>query len=210
MTFKSLAFAQSAAFDGQAILADRYCNVVVHYCSGTDCSLGFVATDFSDMSLYNVYVHENRIGVVSGFRSLVRIIGQNYINDNQRFGVAATHNSTVLFMAWEDNPSKYVTQIKTTVQLLKYAAIKAQYGSTVDVMDSYIEDDDIPVAHVQILNATAYRSSQYFGVALDSLSLITGTENLSFADPAINDGQDTVPKGQQIVGCNQGNTVALP
>ena len=92
------------------------------------------------------------------------------------------------------------TTISTSTTKKQYAAIQAELGSDVILEQTGILDpDETTRGFLKILDKSAYRGAEYFGVALESGSQILGAGNVFFADPDVNDGADTLPAGQQIV-----------
>ncbi|MCZ7586997.1 MAG: hypothetical protein M5R36_28645 [Deltaproteobacteria bacterium] len=198
--FYGIAFMSTNASTGRAAAeVTEYSEVRMHYCAAEEGVVGFLAAKYSTLELYNVYAHDCRIGAAGIEFANLKVIGENFIEDNLRIGVLGWQNALVSFEAWEDDPTKYVTTIKTATPILKYYGILIRMNSTMDIRDAIFVDDDTDIAHVKILNGTAYKSDQYYGLAAESGSVATGIENLSFADANILDGKDTILEANQVV-----------
>ncbi len=171
-----------------------------HYCAFSQGTLvGLEAINLSRASAYNCYFYHNKLGVCAAYRSILNLIGENYVKDNLTCGITAFQSSTIVIKAWHVDAQKYITDIRTTQEVLKYSAIRLTMNSSIDVEDAWFEDDDINIAHVRIINETSFESPQYFGVVVESQSIFSGAENTSFADSSIRDGKVTIPSERQIV-----------
>ncbi len=176
-----------------------YSSAAFHYCAFSQGTLGLLVNYFSNAEVNNCYAYDNDMGVASIYRSQVSFAGENYLKDNMRVGVGAMQSSTVVFKVWRTDTRKYITDIRTTKEILKYSAIRLTTNSSVDIEDSMFVDDDIDIAHVRIINETSFESVQYFGVVVESQSIFSGAENTSFSDANIRDGKVTIPSDRQIV-----------
>ncbi len=63
------------------------------------------------------------------------------------------------------------------------------------------------ITRLQILNEINFKAKNYFGVKLESGSLLRGSQYLDFSGKdnsgnLLNEGKDTVPAPQQIFGSN--------
>jgi hypothetical protein len=127
----------------------------------------------------------------------------------RRGSMVAYNDSTIEFQAWALQPrKKFVTTIETTSPRMKYAAMFAAANSTLHIIDrGFLNDPSI--AQVKILNRNLHKSDEYLGVALDSHSTLLNSKRLSFSDPTINEGKDTVPDDQQIVRSPGDQCVAI-
>ena len=207
VTFKGVGFEKSDDEHECAVLLAEGSGADFHYCAASDCTIGILSHDHSHAWVYNCHLFENRIGAGANNQSLLNIVGENYFVDNLRIGIMCRQSSTVLVQAWGDDPMKFVTDLRTTTELLKYTAVKIEMNSSFDIQDAHLDDDDVDVAHVRVINETAYRSKLYHGVMVGSKSLFTGAENISFADPAVNQGKETVPSDLQIVVKDDGTAL---
>ncbi len=210
LTFKGLDFRKSDDNEMVIVHVTEHSSATFYYCAFSQGELnGLLVSFLSNAYANNCFFYHNKVGVVASYRSVLSLIGANYVADNLRIGIVATQSSTVVFQAWRDDSLKYVTDIRTTIEILKYTAILIRMNSSIDIEDAWFVDDDIDIAHVRIVNETAYRSKQYFGVVVESQSIFSGAENTSFADATVNDGKDTIPTGQQIVAKTEEGAIAI-
>ena len=209
LTFKGLDFRKSDDNDMMIVSVSNQSDVAFHYCAISQGKWGFVVSYLSNAYAYNCYFYHNDLGVSAAYRSILSLIGANYVTDNLRVGVTAFQSATIVFQAWRNDSLKYITDIRTTTEILKYTAIHLRMNSSIDIEDAWFVDNDIDIAHVRIINETAFRSKQYFGIVVESQSIFSGAENTSFAEATVNDGNDTIPTGQQIVAKTEEGAIAI-
>jgi hypothetical protein len=126
--------------------------------------------------------------------------GDNTFTECGNMGVYLYHNSSLLIKPSDSDPRKYFTSLFETLSpRLKYKAIWAAGNSVVNILD-LTEVTNMPLmGYLKILNRNLYDSPNYIGIVLEGRSLLLNAKNISFSDPAINQGLPTVPVSQQIV-----------
>jgi hypothetical protein len=181
--------------------------VSYRYCRFEGEKSGVTAFLDSKARIENCYFIENKLSVNCSGKSMVVFAGENYIKDAAWRGVMVTVDSTVWFFPWTERPrSKYITTIETLAATIgKYAAIDASVRSVIFVQTQIppelIGDGTVALAKVKILNSLHENlPPDYFGVILDSGSILTGFSNMTFKTP--NDKGDSVdmPEDQKVVG----------
>jgi hypothetical protein len=196
---------------GAAVLTGERSNTELRYCRiDTDGSVGVLVQGQAKALIENSLVQSAGTAGIGAFgHSLVQIAGETIIRECGQYGIVAYNDSTIEFQAWPLQPrKKFVTTIETTSPRMKYAAMFAAANSTLHIIDrGFLNDPSI--AQVKILNRNLHQSDEYFGVALDSHSTLLNSKRLSFADPTINEGKDTVPDDQQIVRSPGDQCVAI-
>ena len=90
------------------------------------------------------------------------------------------------------------TRIKTTKAMRQSCGIYATLGSRI-VLEEDLFGYPKTRGFVQILNETPVTGTEAYGVKLETGSILTGAGNLTFADPDVNEGKETIPTGMQIM-----------
>ena len=197
--FRGVEFAGNVDQSGFGFKADYGTMAEVHYCSATGCEVGFHAQNYSSLELYNVYAHDNEnLGVAAVYNSFVRLLGENYLHDNGMAGLACLMHSTVSIEEWVESFRRYITEIKTTQDIMKYAGILISRNSIVDIFDKFGEDPR-SAAMVKIIDASAIHSPQYTGVLLSAMSSITGAKYILFPGSSATDSTPSIPAENQFV-----------
>ena len=198
--------------DNGVYIGDNATQVEIHYCTISEGTYNVLAMGYSSAQVCNSYLTTSMIGIAAMHFSSVVLQGENYIEDCIKYGLFATNNSKFSIFAWEEKPLIfYTTKIYTTLSRRDYAAIKAKVNSTVFIgEESELVTNESSVG-VQILNEFEFNASKYFGVILESQSLIAGAERITFAGKdssgdQLNEGKDTVPDSYQFQGIG-GSTI---
>ncbi|MCZ7586964.1 MAG: right-handed parallel beta-helix repeat-containing protein [Deltaproteobacteria bacterium] len=213
--------APSATVDGEGVDFEGV-NAEFDYCEITGFSFGIKHVTAS-MDVRNCYIHDNSgVGIFSLF-GLMKIAGDNFIADNYYAGILAS-GSDIFIQPFEDNPElQFTTTIQTSKALKKYAAIRLNLGAKVSVgrHHPFIPEDlalltgesgAAAEAQLRILNNNAYRSPNYYGVQLESVSTFIGTANTSFTKTVTAGsgvGLDTTVEPAQQFVTNEGEGCQL-
>jgi Right handed beta helix region len=184
---------------------------------GDDCAVKFVYCHFygeqcmtmcqanSSGQFENCYFQENRCAIMCMSKSVVTLIGDNYIENPWQYGVYAMMGSTVCILPWSEQPLvHFTTEIKTTGGRQKYAAIKAIEMSAVKVWNGW-EDYDIEIGHLKIVHESDKIGANYYGVMLESMSLLSGDEKIDFLMKNTKGEDVNIPAAQQIVADTSSN-----
>jgi hypothetical protein len=169
------------------------------YCSITGGNYGITADGGSRADLVNCAILEAvEAGIVLENGSTAILTGDNRFRDCGAVGIEATRRSSVWIRGEDSFPFRNTTRIATTGLRREYAAIRLASDSVLGTRsDAAREKAD--TGFLRIVNERDVISPRYHGVELESRSCLLGARDVSFCDPAISDGQPTVPPGQQIV-----------
>jgi hypothetical protein len=189
-------------FDGNSsdskIEASNDSDVEFVYCHfyGENCMVKIVG---KEGVLENCYFEENRIAIMCAGKSVIDLRGDNYIENAWQFGIYAMMDAAVQISPWYEHPLvHFTTEIKTTGGRQKYAAIKAIEKSMIKVwqdMDEY----DIEIGHLKIYHESDKISANYYGVMLESMSLLSGDEKIDFLMKNTKGEDVEIPAAQQVV-----------
>ena len=158
----------------------------------------------------NCYFLDNITAVSAFYKSQVILSGSNYIEDAVYWGLGAMVDSTVVVVAWPDHQFEYyTTEIKTTTpRTRQYSGMKAVAGSTICVQDETLHPMMPLVAHVHIRNDHHVLKTDYYGVQLDSGSLLTGGDGITFTTLDAKGDAVDMPEVNRVVVSPNGGTVA--
>jgi len=140
------------------------------------------ANGYGGLTLENCYLDSMPLPVVAYANSTVSLMGDVYIVNPFITGIWALVKSNVYIAPWTEKPMDYYTlQIKTTSpRQTDFAAIKAVGSSYVFVKSGDINPWDLSVSRVEITNDLDVLPPNYYGVVLESASLLQGASLMSF------------------------------
>ncbi|MDP8223084.1 MAG: hypothetical protein P9L99_06975, partial [Candidatus Lernaella stagnicola] len=149
--------------------------------SNYDDAMAF-ANGYGGLTLENCYLDSMPLPVVAYANSTVSLMGDVYIVNPFITGIWALVKSNVYIAPWTEKPMDYYTlQIKTTSpRQTDFAAIKAVGSSYVFVKSGDINPWDLSVSRVEITNDLDVLPPNYYGVVLESASLLQGASLMSF------------------------------
>lgn len=208
ISFKGILFEQtdSSNVEGGIEVHNYSYNVNIHYCSIELFFTGVHVYGNSAANVYNSYLLENNVGATAMYHSQLTFNGDNYVQDSVRYGVGVYQDSSVGFYPWDDYLFEvFTTRISTTSPRKFYSAVAAASNARVFVRNDEFNPINPAVGLVKIIDELAERklkTEEYYGVKLFARSLLTGMDNIRFAEDSTNDGNDTVPIRRQIVGTN--------
>jgi hypothetical protein len=183
---------------------NRSFDIAVHYCTIDEFDICARAINYSMLYIYNSLIDvAQNVGGAAEFSSYLIFAGDNYIQDAQRYGVAAYVNSTVGFYPWPGYlVDAFTTKISTSSPRKKYTAALASINSVLMVRADVYQQVAPEAGLLKIIDELSSQSSQnkdYSGVKLHSKSMFSGAGNVRFAEAGLNDDKDTVSPGQQFV-----------
>jgi hypothetical protein len=165
-------------------------------------SVGIVVAGMgSGSTLQNSAVVNFACGALVGNASL-ELSGDNWIAESGACGVLAMANSQVVVQSWAMNSGLPTMRTTTIVTTSPRNAYKAVYASASKIMIPDFTAFGLPYrGQIMIVKHDLHGNDEYYGVVLESQSLLLGAKLVSFTDPALATTQpafDTVPPSQQI------------
>ncbi len=145
---------------------------------------------------------------------MIALLGITHIRDSLKSAILAFNGANIILRWWEGNPNThYLAKIYNTESRNTYTAIRAMGNSTIYIGRPMITDAFQAPMNVEILNEVNFYAQNYYGISLESGSVLCGTQYISFAGKdstgnLLNEGQDTVPSQQQIVQEGGGTIVS--
>ena len=121
-----------------------------------------------------------------------------------------TNNYPII--ARDEQPfDKFTLEVRTTKPRKKeFAALKAAINSTITIQDDSWHPSLSTVAAVKIVNDCRFLNPEYYGVVLESKSLLTGAGNMRFSTLNAKGDQVVMPRAQRVVGVRKdGNTIVI-
>lgn len=192
-----LGFVGSAA--GYAVEVDKGCDVTLAYCSAQNWAAAYMVHSGSKMVLENCYAFRNNMAVVAAEGGHAFFVGDVTLMNSLKYGILCYNNARATFRAWNlDHTNRFTTDIRTTTPRKEYAGMKLMARSTVVVEDKDINPTQIEAATVRIVKETLAENKAYYGVVLESGSILLGADHFSFADASHMDGRVTVPEDMQF------------
>ena len=153
-------------------------------------------------------VEDGEIGLLVKRKSILQLVGDNYIENSEDFGVVCKADSLISIAPWEEDATRLTTKIKTTEPRKDYTALKVMVGAAVVLNNLADSEDKVETAYLQIVQASDFKGAGYFGVVLESKSLLVGADQIYFTETGVNDDDPTVPEGQRILANQaEGTTV---
>ena len=197
-------------FRGKLTVQNRS-DVVVIYSRFTDDESMAFANSNASLALENCYLNEMPIPVVAYGNSTIALLGSNYIINPFITGVWALLGSTIYVAPWEADPQGFYTlQIKTTPpRKADFAAIKAVAKSYVHIKDADINPWDLSVAKVEVVNDMTTLQPNYYGVVLETASVLQGADNMSFTTKNKKGDYVDMAYEQQIVAGDEQGTIVV-
>jgi hypothetical protein len=193
LCFESNDSEAALAVQGSSIVGAKYCRF-----DGLDTSAG---ADFgAKLWLENNYFLNNRIAAGALNKSFVLLVGDNYIEDPVKYGIYLAHNSTLAFTAWPENPSYFTAEIKTlSPKSQEFHGVRLVGGSFLCISDqSFYPGVQFP-GRLHVRNAIQPLYKEYYGIMLESKSMVFGASNMSFTTLNAKGEQIDMPEAQQIV-----------
>ncbi|MBZ0270816.1 hypothetical protein K8I61_02180 [bacterium] len=187
--------------DGEAPLKiEGQSNVLLRYCEFRGLESGLQGIFGALVTAENCYYVENGVGIIAGFRAIVRIVGESYVENPLGMGAWAAGDATLFFNAWDNHPrTKYKTLMQVTgPRNADFSMILANTGATVFVHGQDFNRNTTEIGHVQIDFAVTSLNPGVTGIRLETGALLAGGENISYTtrDP---DGKTIeLPKAQQV------------
>jgi hypothetical protein len=199
---------------GFGVYALGQSQIVLDYCTIEDGQMGINAGQTSRVGVKNCVIDSCNYGILATDGSAVTLVGDNYIQDSITAGIYAYYKSAITIRAWDDQPlDRYTTKISTTARRRNYCAVKAECDSVVSVSDPRFLQSYDPMAQLVITSEAEFNAPEYYGVVLESRSMLDGAANVTFKGKdedgkLLNDGKPTVKAGNRIVSSvNQGAVV---
>jgi len=172
--------------------------VNVVYCRIFSCGEGILAAK-SDVLSENNYIYQCGCGIVA-VQSSLEITGDNFVKDSISSGVVGMNNAQITVSSWSLLPTqRYTLHIRTVTPRKKYAAIILLANSCLWMEDfTALNPGVLRIANIKIISECVVKSSDYVGVALQSRSVLIGSDDITFSESGLNNGEDTVPEEQQF------------
>ncbi len=191
--------------DDFGIYAEEGATAEIHYCQIEGFRGGIIIGGLSKVAVYNCYFLGNNYGVAALNCALCYLLGINHIKNSLKAGIVAYNSANVFISCWDYNPNThYRTRIYNTEARNTYAAIHGMKGAKISIGSPEFFSNFQHPMNLQILNEVNFSANEYFGIKLESGAGLFGTQYISFAGKdqsgtLLNQGEDTVPAGQQIV-----------
>ena len=191
--------------NGQSKVQAKYCRF-----EGMDASV--LSMGGAITVLENSYFLDNVVSIILMAMSGLMLSGNNFIENATHRGIVAMIDSTLWITPWGLHPLQYyITEIKTTrPRVSKYAGIHLGIGSTLFVQSNSMDIIPLPViGRVAIHHDMADFNSEYYGVIMESKSLLVGMKNMIFT--MLNTKSETIqmPESQTIVEKENEGTIVV-
>ena len=195
--------------DNAGVEAHGKSEVTANYCRFEGVNAQLLTRLGAEAMASNCYFLDNMFAVTAAYKSMVMLAGDNYIEDAVYWGVGAIVDSTVVIIAWPEHQFEYyTTEIKTTTpRTRQYAGMKAVAGSTICVQDETLHPMMPLVSHVHIRNDQHVLKSDYFGVQIDSGSLLSGADGITFTTLNAKGDATDMPEANRIVAATSRGAV---
>jgi hypothetical protein len=149
----------------------------------------------------NNYFKGNGMALAVGLGALLRLLGDNYIEDPKLMGILASGRSHVHIGPWTLHPRDFfTTEIKTTKPTLKdFIGIKLALDSLLVVQDDDILPIFVNIGRLAIRNLRQMLPAKYYGILLESASKVMGLDNISFTTYNSKGEEVDMPEAHTIV-----------
>ena len=173
--------------------------VTVVYCRFFSCGEGILCMG-SDVLSENNYFYQCGIGVVA-VQSRLEITGDNFVKDCISSGVVGMNNAQITVSSWSRLPTQHYTlHIRTVTPRKKYAAVVLLANSCLWMEDyTALNPGALRISNIKIISECIVKSKDYVGVMLQSRSVLIGSDDITFSESGLNNGEDTVPADQQFM-----------
>jgi len=163
------------------------------------------------IGIENCYFFRNAQAIIAMYDSSVALSGDNYIIDPVLYGIWASVESIVFIAPWDDHPLDYfTTEIKTTTPRQKeYCAIKLAINSRMTIKDQDVNPSDLSIAQVNVINDYAKLGEKYYGVMLESRSMLCGADNMAFTTKNAKGEYEDMPEANRVLGKSEAGVVLI-
>jgi len=163
------------------------------------------------IGIENSYFFQNAQSIIAMAASSIVLQGDIYVVDPLFFGIWASIDSLVFVAPWDDHPLDYfTTEISTTTPRRKeFCAIKLAINSRMTIQDQDLNPWDLSIAQVNVVNDYAKLGEKYYGVMLESRSMLCGADNIAFTTKNAKGEYEDMPEAQQIVGLDETGVVVI-
>jgi len=181
------------------------------YCEFAGLQGGIQLLGHNNLSIENCYFLKNGIGIIAMLNSTVLLYGDNYIEDPVLMGAYALINSNLVIVPWDEQPfDKFTLEVRTTKPRKKeFAALKAAINSTITIQDDSWHPSLSTVSAVKVINDCRFLNPEYYGVVLESKSLLTGAANMGFATLNMKGDQIEMPEANRIMAESEFGAVVV-
>jgi hypothetical protein len=180
-------------------------NVIYSRVTGEDSML--FANGFGGIGIENCFLYDLPFGMAANGKATLTLNGNNYIENPFLYGIWANLESSVYVSPWG---AYYTTEIKTTMPRLKdYAAVRLTSKSYMNIKDGDINPFDVSIANVKVVNDLEALGDKYYGVLVESASILDGASLMSFVTKNKKGDYVDMPEGQQIVGQKENGALLI-
>jgi len=183
----------------------------VQYCRFSSGDAKAFANYMGMLGIENCYFYQNAQSIIAMANSSVSLSGDVYLVDPLFFGIWATIDSIVFVAPWGDHPLDYfTTEIRTTTPRQKeFCAIKLAINSRMTIKDQDINPWDLSIAQVKVINDYSKLGQNYYGVYMESRSMLCGADNILFMTKNAKGDYVDMPETQQIVGLEETSVTVI-
>jgi hypothetical protein len=194
-----------------AIQAENSSDVNIVYTTVNDRVGGFGSVKNSFVTVEGSASMVNNWGAVCGYGSQMVLLGSNYFYDSKNGGILCHTHSTVIFRFQNTgSQNRFVTGIFTITPHRKYAGMKAMANSQLVVEDPDVNPSQERSAIVTIFDEKRSPGPEYYGVVLESMSMLLGAANVKFFHPEdALEQKPTIPEEKQFWGDESEGTVII-
>jgi len=193
--------------DQLVVTGGGYADVI--YCQFDDEGAMAFANGLGGIGLENCYMFDLPFGAVASGKATISLSGNNYIENPFIHGIWAQVDSTVMVSPWGEDPDYYTTEIRVTSPRKEFSAIRLTAKSYMYIKDDDINPWDVSLAQVDILYDLDVLPSNFYGVLLESASIIQGTAQMTFRTKNENGEYVAIPTAQEIVGATEAGALAI-
>jgi len=184
------------------------------YCRFEGALAGVVAMMNSFFDSENCYYKGCNVGVLALYDSLVHLAGDTYLVNPITSGVHVGARSHLVVRATPDYPDHNTLYVTTTLPRIKdFAALKAAASSTICIQDESVLPLNMSTAFnafVKIHHANVVQAAEYYCVALEDRSTLTGAARLRCTTINLKSETVAMARAHWVAGkSGQGNLVVL-